>query len=792
MSGTLNWASSSSIPAGTYDALYVGPSATSGTSLAVSLAGNVTVTTSQSCTGGAVTGYGFVIDNTWSSGGTTSLTTAGFTVSATGSSGIALTVNGASLIASTSTVTTAGVLVNNAAAYITSSAAGLWTVTGSWTNASTSGSWNFQALIVFKATSSKTLSFSSSLTAEFSGCYPQAGDYLAFAVAFDTGASGLTYTMAGGPLTVSGAILVADTSDKTGLTHVILNAATNNVSLTSTDGVGCNGGLFPFWGGGFIAGSAGPHLVQVNPTSNGYLKLGSGTWVITRGWVTETMNKTDWDAGTGTVEFLWASSFGCSSYLVFGGEALGINEIKNVTFDTSNAAGVSYCMAGHTFQGAIGACNGNLYASGTVTIQNTAGGATGSVTLDTSASSFSINAGSLTVGTLGQLNDRASTVTLTGDLTSISGGIAGASGTFLFSDSVGQVLSLATKHTVNVAGSDIGTLSVSGTTTLLFSSSFETEKLVDNATVLFAFLVTGSSVTWTYNSTVPIAGSFYLYLESTDGTNLCTGKQWFFTPNGLVGVSGVSACDSAVTIYGVQAPAGNVNGGNNLNWSFAPPSGQAPIFNPIVCDAQPAFFFTTLVSCHLAFGGMENSPYYWRVNGDPQGNAPTLTYYYSDLRARVEDLTVAVSYVMPKGETFDLFSRDVPVDPSMGAYLGWIAVALILFGSIAAFGRRELPSVHNPSYRETAMKTAFYPDGSRHPDWVSYRQKPPRYTKYRSKHRNGVWVVYGIRKNGNVDVQTVREPVTQAPKAALLRAMDNVPVARREDVRHFLERRGLL
>src|SRR5439155_613835 len=100
-----------------------------------------------------------------------------------------LTVSGATGVLRTnaSTVSVAGTVnINNPAGYITTTGAGLWTVSGAWTNVSTSASWSFAASITFNASSSQTMAFAN-LAPEFGGN-----------VTFNSGASTTTLTMATG------------------------------------------------------------------------------------------------------------------------------------------------------------------------------------------------------------------------------------------------------------------------------------------------------------------------------------------------------------------------------------------------------------------------------------------------------------------------------------------------------------------------------------------------------------------------------------------------------------------
>src|SRR6266567_9557552 len=115
-----------------------------------------------------------------------------------------------------STVSVAGnVSVNNPAGYITSGGAGSWTVSGSWTNASTSASWNFASPITFNSSASQTMTF-----AVLPGAAAEFND-----IAFNSGASTVTFTMATNRLIWSGTLSVQGGAGATTL-------ATSNLTLT--------------------------------------------------------------------------------------------------------------------------------------------------------------------------------------------------------------------------------------------------------------------------------------------------------------------------------------------------------------------------------------------------------------------------------------------------------------------------------------------------------------------------------------------------------------------------------
>ncbi len=197
-----------------------------------------------------------------------------------------LTVSGATGVLRTnaSIVSVVGsVNINNPAGYITSTGAGLWTVSGAWANVSTSASWSFAASVTFNASSSQTMTFAN-LAPEFGGD-----------VTFNSGASTVTFTMAANGLRWSGILTVQGGSGTTTL-------ATNDLPLT--------GGALAIDDAGLLVANASTATVSdvtmIGGTS-GTITLTSGSWTVGGNWDTSGLGSS-LIAGTSTVTFTGAST----------------------------------------------------------------------------------------------------------------------------------------------------------------------------------------------------------------------------------------------------------------------------------------------------------------------------------------------------------------------------------------------------------------------------------------------------------------------------------------------------
>lgn len=232
---------------------------------------------------------------------------------------------------------------------------------------------------------------------------------------------------------------------------------------------------------------------------------------------------------------------------------------------------------------------------------------------------------------------------------------------------------------------------------------------------------------------------------------------------------------------------------HRFEFDVSPASVHGPGTYPFVCSQSTIFLFTTRLTCTFPFQNLNWSAFVWLVDGNPVGAGQTMTYDITSATFGTQYVRVSIATYAPGAtEPTVLDAEIVPIEPAGGSAIGWIVVALVIVALLVAFGRKSLPSPHNPTYREDAIKVSFYPEKSADPTWVSFRQHAPNYPKYASRHKDGLWVVYGIRKDGKAEIQTVREPVDKAPKTYVLRALEAAPASRRERIRDNLTRRGVL
>jgi len=291
----------------------------------------------------------------------------------------------------TSTVTISGnVNISAATAYV-SNTGGAWTITGTWTDASTSALWSFAAAMTFRAPASRTMTFGA-----------QAGNEFAGAVTFDTTAvGGITYTMATNPLDAGGMLTIQNSAG--GATAaVLLDTSATNLGVTA-------GGLVQSTWGAF---STRASTVTINgdadiSATNAYISNTGGSWTVAGGW-TDRTTSASWS-------FAASITFraGVSKTMTFAGSNISGNEFGgSLSFDTTAVGGVTYTMS----NGATG--DSSLRIGGALTIRNGVGGATAAAILDTSAAGYAITAASLTLGSpRGALRSGGSTITINGAVT---------------------------------------------------------------------------------------------------------------------------------------------------------------------------------------------------------------------------------------------------------------------------------------------------------------------------------------------------------------------------------------
>ncbi len=351
-----------------------------------------------------------------------------------------------------------------------------WNFAGAWTNSSTSASWSAgTGSVVFRAGASQTMTFKATgtefynllfdTTATAGVTYTMATNPLSCGgtltiqnsaagptgnAVLTTGASNLAVTVAGltiganGTLTANASTITDNGSWTSNAANATLNAGTSTVAfgatgtitlavgqsfyaltqsagtstlgaaLTATGPMTLNGTLntgasnfaVAAQGGLAITGSLITGTSTVAVTGNVNISVAAafitssatGSWTVTNGNWTNATTSASWSFAA---PILFTSNAGRS--MTFAGSNLSGNEFAGaVAFDSSAAAGVAYAMTSR-----------GLTVGGSVTIQNSAGGATGFTILDSSASSLSLTFGSVILATFGALNTRSSAVAIT-------------------------------------------------------------------------------------------------------------------------------------------------------------------------------------------------------------------------------------------------------------------------------------------------------------------------------------------------------------------------------------------
>src|SRR5438876_820596 len=193
---------------------------------------------------------------------------------------------------------------------------------------------------------------------------------------------------------------------------ITLAAATTIASIDMTgftgtlDTTGSNWAL-AINGAFLIQGTFNAHNSTVSVTGNvsiltaaTVVLLGASTWTINGNWTNQS-TAAGWTAGTSSVTIQDAAN----GTLTFAALAGAANEFSNLTLDASVTTSVTYTMATNA-----------LRMSGTLTILNSTGGATGWSVLTTSGANLGITVGGLAVSTFGALIANASAISINGNV----------------------------------------------------------------------------------------------------------------------------------------------------------------------------------------------------------------------------------------------------------------------------------------------------------------------------------------------------------------------------------------
>src|SRR5256712_696394 len=478
-----------------------------------------------------------------------------------------LTVSGATgvLRSNGSTVSVAGnVSVNNAGGYITSGGAGSWTVSGSWTNASTSASWSFASPITFNSPASQTMTF-----AVLPGAAAEFND-----IAFNSGASTVTFTMATNSLIWSGTLSVQGGAGTTTL-------ATSNLALT--------GGALTIGNGGVLmanASAVSASNVTMTGGASGTLTLTTGAWTVTGNWDTSGAGSTFTGgastvtmSGAGATVKLLNASNGFAALTVGGtvSAASALTTAGLVTVSgTLDTTGANYGLTiggGLTVSGASGVLRTNasiVSVAGNVNVNNaagyimsTAGGswtASGSWTNSSTSASWSFvapitfNSSASRTMTFGNptqefganatFNSGASTVTFTMSANSLDVGgtltISGGAGTTALNTSGSNLAINAVTLVVNAGGAltangstitvtsmdtHLGTFTVGASNVVVNASggSMNITQTVNNLTVSPVVSTTfAGSLTWTGTLAFTNAGTVAFGTNSLTSSGAAT------------------------------------------------------------------------------------------------------------------------------------------------------------------------------------------------------------------------------------------------------------------------------
>src|SRR6266540_1820452 len=230
---------------------------------------------------------------------------------------------------------------------------------------------------------------------------------------------------------------------------------------------------------GFVAGgntvnvNAGG-VVHVASSTSWISSTAGGSWTVTGAW-TNASTSASWSFAA-PITFKAAAA----QTMTFCGSLCGsANEFSgNATFDESVTGGITYTMA----------TNG-LKIGGTLLIQNTTGGATTATTLDTSTSNLSITTGPLTVGTLGKLELRSSSMTVSGNFDTSAGTIDNNTGCSTVTFAATATLKQSGSYSLN--GQNFCKLTINNGATV---------------TTLSNFYYNGASPSLTVNGTLTLAG----------------------------------------------------------------------------------------------------------------------------------------------------------------------------------------------------------------------------------------------------------------------------------------------
>ena len=264
--------------------------------------------------------------------------------------------------------------------------------------------------------------------------------------------------------------------------------------------------------------------------------LGASTWTINGNWTNQS-TAAGWTAGTSSVTIRDAAN----GTLTFAALAGAANEFSNLTLDASVTTSVTYTMATNA-----------LRMSGTLTILNSTGGATGWSVLTTSVANLGITVGGLAVSTFGALIANASAISINGNVN-----IGAANGYLVMNSSTWTITGTWTNASTSATwGAGTGSVTFNSATggTMTFAganlSGSEFNNITFGSTAATAQIFTMSTRALNWAGTLIIS-------DGSSTTNLATANLGLTGGALNVGNGGVlTANASAITVSSVTMIGG--------------------------------------------------------------------------------------------------------------------------------------------------------------------------------------------------------------------------------------------
>src|SRR6266581_3408260 len=450
-----------------------------------------------------------------------------------------LAMSGGALTSTSGAVSITGNVSIAAASYIVFGSE-TWTVSGSWTDNSTSASWSIgTATVSFNASAAQTMTF-----AALPGNAPEF-----YNVTFNSGASTVTFTMTTNALAWFGILTVQGGGGATTL-------ATGNLGLI--------GGAIAVGNAGVLAANASSvsasGLTMIGGAS-GTLTLTTGSWAVSGNWNTSGAGSV-FSKGTSTVTLIGAgqtvsilnASNGFYNLTVSG------TITQSTAIDVSNSLTVSSTLTtgGLNITGGsnLFVPDGGTLAAGTSTPTFTnvtmTGAVSGTITL---TGTWTVSGSWDSTGAGAVLNSGTSTVIFTGTSQTISL----ASGQMFYNLTIGGTVSINSSVTAaaTLTVNNGAVLTKTGQT-IAFNTLVEngTGSIVDGAITVVNFSVTNSdgtnlmaisvfttwtidaNYTWTHSSTVATSTITFTIGGNTSGQRFNVTKDAVDFTNGLVNGSG--------------------------------------------------------------------------------------------------------------------------------------------------------------------------------------------------------------------------------------------------------------